>query len=404
MIQEQSLDDSVSVSSLRDDRANRKPERDGARRGSANFQQKIMRDRFSHLLYFMKNLKLKLILKILIILFAIIGVVFAGVFFAIRLGLTNVRGTIAERNKYFDTETSNISNNKTNEAIVSCKVHVLASVAPDTARKIDTAFQKTGDMVLVQNMFENALLRFENTSMVTEFYKCEQVTEFKKTPIAQTAYKWADSPEWEVLKSAFIRDQDSIKKAAKDAGIPPRILLGGVIGEQLRFFGNSREAFKSYFEPLKILASLSSFSYGIAGLKPETVARIDENLKNRDSVFYLEPAMENIVTYPEGTDPASLRFERITNTKNTYYSYLYVGLFMRQVTAQWAKAGYDISNRPGVLSTLYNLGFNRSIPKANSGAGGAVVNVNGQQYSFGELGEQFYYSGELMQEFPYTAN
>jgi hypothetical protein len=352
----------------------------------------------------MKNLKLKLILKILIILFAIIGVVFAGVFFAIRLGLTNVRGTIAERNKYFDTETSNISNNKTNEAIVSCKVHVLASVAPDTARKIDTAFQKTGDMVLVQNMFENALLRFENTSMVTEFYKCEQVTEFKKTPIAQTAYKWADSPEWEVLKSAFIRDQDSIKKAAKDAGIPPRILLGGVIGEQLRFFGNSREAFKSYFEPLKILASLSSFSYGIAGLKPETVARIDENLKNRDSVFYLEPAMENIVTYPEGTDPASLRFERITNTKNTYYSYLYVGLFMRQVTAQWAKAGYDISNRPGVLSTLYNLGFNRSIPKANSGAGGAVVNVNGQQYSFGELGEQFYYSGELMQEFPYTAN
>jgi len=96
-----------------------------------------------------------------------------------------------------------------------------------------------------------------------------------------------------------------------------------------------------------------------------------------------------------------LRFERITDTKNTYYAYLYVGLFMRQVTAQWQASGYDISGQPGVLSTLYNLGFNRSVPKANAGPGGAIVTVNGEAYSFGELGEQFYYSGELIQEFPY---
>src|SRR3989344_1602557 len=269
---------------------------------------------------------IKLVGKILFVVFAIIGLIFTGVFIAIRLGLTNVRGTIAERNNSFFNDISNVSD----------------------------------------------------------------------ANLTKTTYAWANSAEWGVLESVFIRDQDIIKNAAKDAGISPRILLGGVIGEQFRFFTARREAFKSYFEPLKVLASLSSFSYGIAGLKPETVARIDENLKNKDSVFYLGPDMENIITYPKGANEAKTRFERITDTKNTYYSYLYVGLFMRQVTAQWRASGYEISNLPGVLSTLYNLGFNRSVPKANASPGGAVVTINGQEYSFGELGEQFYYSDEVI--------
>lgn len=269
-----------------------------------------------------------------LILFAVIGLLFTGVFIAMRLGLTNVRGTIEERNEYFGIDISKV----------------------------------------------------KNTDTPTGRY-----------------YKWSDSAEWGVLETVFARDEAIINKAAKDAGISPRILLGGVIGEQLRFFSNRRENFKSYFEPLKILATLSSFSYGIAGLKPETVARIDENLKNPESVFYLGPEMENVITYPEGADKATVRFERITDTKNTYYSYLYVGLFMRQVTAQWMRAGHDISGLPGVISTLYNLGFNRSIPKPNPGLGGAPVVVNGKTYSFGELGEQFYYSGELLQEFPLTS-
>jgi hypothetical protein len=111
--------------------------------------------------------------------------------------------------------------------------------------------------------------------------------------------------------------------------------------------------------------------------------------------------MENVITYPPGSDENTVRFDRITDTTNTYYSYLYAGLFMREVIAQWQAAGYDISNRPDVLSTLYNLGFNKSIPKADPEAGGAPITVNGTQYNFGELGYEFYYSGELLEEFPY---
>jgi hypothetical protein len=76
---------------------------------------------------------------------------------------------------------------------------------------------------------------------------------------------------------------------------------------------------------------------------------------------------------------------------------------MKQVIAQWDHAGYDISDSPGVLATLYNLGFNRSIPKANPKPGGAPITVNNSPYTFGQIGEEFYYSGELVHEFPYTA-
>jgi hypothetical protein len=231
--------------------------------------------------------------------------------------------------------------------------------------------------------------------------QCSTAIVPNNAPPASTAFAWADSEEWAVIKSAFIRDREFIDKAAKDSGVSPRILLGGIIGEQFRFFTNARDSFKRYFEPLKILASLSQFSFGIGGLKPETVARIDQNLKSPESVFYLGKNMENIITYESGANPETVRFERITDTKNTYYSYLYAGLFMRQVIAQWGKSGHDISKNPGVLATLYNLGFNRSIPKSDPQPGGAPIVVNGQQYTFGDLAHEFYYSGELVDIFPY---
>ena len=206
---------------------------------------------------------------------------------------------------------------------------------------------------------------------------------------------WKDTSEWNLLREVFTRDQEVINRAAQDAGISPRFILGGVIGEQLRFFSSRRESFKNYFEPLKILASLSKFSFGIAGLKPQTVSLIDEHLKDDESVFYLGADMENITNYTLGINIDSEIMNRITNTKDPYYSYLYVGLYMRQVIAQWQRAGYDISGRPEILATLYNLGFNRSIPKADARSGGAMINVGGIEYSFGDLAYEFYYSTEL---------
>lgn len=211
---------------------------------------------------------------------------------------------------------------------------------------------------------------------------------------------WANTDEWNLMKEVFTRDKEIIKKAGRDAGISPRLIIGCVIGEQFRFFSSRRESFKGYFEPLKILASLSKISYGIAGIKPKTAEFIEEHLKDFSSPFYLGPQMENILDYPNGVDIAKERMYRITNVDNPYYPYLYVGLYLRQIIAQWEKNGYDINNRPEVLTTLYNLGFPRSVPKSNPQAGGAVIQIGDIDYTFGDLGYEFYYSEELIDIFP----
>ena len=249
-------------------------------------------------------------------------------------------------------------------------------------------------------MIKVASKRFENNlEYRKELNNCNNNSP-QTLDLPMTAFNWADTDQWNLMKEVFSRDQDIIKKAAEDAQISPRLILSGVIGEQFRFFNNRRESFKSYFEPLKILASLSNTSFGIAGLKPKTVGLIETYLKDPSSPYYLGADMEHIVDYPDQNDIEAQRLDRITDAKNPYYSYLYVGLYMREIEAQWKKAGYDISDRPEVLATLYNLGFYYSIPKEDPQAGGTLININGIDYVFGDIAYEFYYSGELSNIFP----
>lgn len=275
------------------------------------------------------------IFRIFLFGFATLGFLFFVVYLGMQFGWFNVRGSVSERNSYF-------------------------------------------------NLNENM--------------KAEGSTDGFIEPAL--SYKWAETDEWNLMREVFTRDEAIIKMAARDAQISPRLILSAVIGEQFRFFDNRRESFKSYFEPLKMLASLSNTSFGIAGLKPKTVGQIEDNLKNKNSVFYLGPEMEYVADYLEGMEKETERMNRITNSKDPYYSYLYVGLFMKEIIAQWQRSGYDISHRPEILATLYNLGFYYSVPKENPQAGGSVININNIDYTFGDIAYEFYYSKELSDIYP----
>ena len=355
------------------------------------------------------------VFKIFLYTFATVGFVFVAVFFAMQFNLLNVKGSISERNSYFNfnkndsnsLNSGNVNSGENNDASlrIICQINVLSKYAPITAIDIYKTMEQGTNSAILDQMIRNAIVRFsgdnlfvKNINNCTDLSNTTNNTNTVKLPMS--AYAWADTEEWNLMKEVFTRDQDIIKKAAQDAQISPRILLGGVIGEQFRFFSSRRESFKSYFEPLKILASLSKMSFGIAGLKPQTISLIEEYLKDQNSVFYLGSEMEHIVDYAPNANIEAEQMNRITDAKNPYYSYLYVGLYMRQVAAQWDKAGYNINNRPEILATLYNLGFPRSIPKENAAAGGAVINVGGIDYTFGDLAYEFYYSGELADIFP----
>lgn len=281
--------------------------------------------------------------KILIgitILFAIIGFFFTAVFFAMQFGLLNVRGSSIERNKFFAPLTKSDQNKDT------------------------TCVSKNPDGIKIAI--------------------CD----------------WNNTEEWKTLREGLIKDSDIIEKVSKETGVSERMIVASVVPEQLRYFTSNRESFKKYFEPLKILSSLSKFSLGVSGIKQETAVQIEGNLKNSFSPFYLGKEYENIITYPDNQDRDAVLYNRLTDSKDHYYSYLYTALFIKQIQAQWEKAGYNVEARPDIIVTLFNIGFKQSVPKPDPKMGGANIVLGDRTYSFGELGAIFYNSDELIEVFP----
>jgi hypothetical protein len=223
---------------------------------------------------------------------------------------------------------------------------------------------------------------------------------FKNQLAAENATDvWNKGEEWDVLKTGIIRDAEAIDRAALTAGIKPRLIASILVVEQLRLYHSNRELFKAAFAPLKILAIQSQFSWGVMGIKRETAIQIEENLASSTSVWYLGSEFEHVLDYNED-DINSARFGRLTDENDRSYSYLYAGLMLRQLQEQWSKAGFSITDRPEILATLYDLGYEKSKPHANPLSGGAEIEIGDTSYSFGGLAKKFYDSDELVNVFP----
>lgn len=286
------------------------------------------------------NKNLKILAKVSLYIFAFIGIAFTAVFFAMQFGLLNVRGSISERNSYFGN------------------VPKIGSGVEDTS---------------------NGCIGSENKNETCE---------------------WNETSQWDVVKQGIIKDATVINRVSKETGISARMIVASVIPEQLRFFSDNREVFKRYFEPLKILASLSKFSLGVSGIKQDTAVIVEKYSQDKDSVFYPGEGISDLIKYNQDGGRDQELFNRLTDEKNHYYSYLYTAIFLKQIESQWKNAGYDISDRPDVLVTLFNLGFDASKPKDNPQVGGAQISQGGKNYTFGLLGTLFYHSDELIDVFP----
>lgn len=273
--------------------------------------------------------------KALIVFFALIGLLFTGVFLAMQFGLLNVRGSINERNQFFF----------------------------GSAATVDTPSE----------------------------------------PCVEAATKtclWNNTPEWHVVKGGLIKDTDIILRVSKETGVPARLIASVVVPEQTRFFTANREIFKRYFEPLKILGSLSQFSLGVSGIKEETARAIETHAKDTTSPFYPGEGVAALIAYASTTDQKTELYNRLTDPKNHYYSYLYTALYIKEISAQWSRAGYDITNRGDIVATLFNIGFQGSKPNPTPSAGGAGITTGGATYTYGTLGGLFYTSDELLDIFP----
>ncbi len=211
---------------------------------------------------------------------------------------------------------------------------------------------------------------------------------------------WNTTPEWATVSGGLIKDVDIIKRVSSETGVQSRMIAAVVIPEQTRFFTANREIWKSYFEPLKVLISLSQFSLGISGIKVDTANAIESHLNDPSSVFYPNNNLADLIKYPNNIDRNAELYNRLTNEKDHYYQYLYTALYIKEIESQWQKSGYDISHNPETVVTLFNIGFGKSNPNKDPVSGGAPITVGNKTYSYGELGSNFYYSNELIDIFP----
>jgi len=368
--------------------------------------------------------------------FAIIGFVLVAGFFAVRWHLTDVQGTVDANNIRFQETQAKVlgvenSNNLENETSLDklnsqieklsqkkelktknyCLLDAIGQYSPQTSARIIQIYQQTDSDALIAKMILAARIRIEEKNGNSSFADCDQaslkvddagITQKYAGIQGKTLFPWMDNEEWETIKQAIVKDKDLIEKAASIAGIESRLLVSCAIVEQVRLFNSDRELFKKFFEPLKILSNANKISLGIIGVKEETAIQIENHLKDQNSPYYLGFDLENVLDYEEENGSAE-RYNRLTENTH-FYSYLYGSIYLKQILSQWEKAGYSIKFRPEIAGTLFNVGFPQSKPKANPKVGGSSIDVQGTKYTFGSLAYEFYYSGELIETFPYVIN
>lgn len=342
--------------------------------------------------------------------FALIGLGLTSGFFAVKFHLTDSLGTIDLNDRYFSKSASAVRTlvdaPDRPAALIEnlCRVQVLKKIYPENGGKILTAYDRSRDDIVLAQMLSAAEIYLTNDSdYQAGIKKCGErgINIFAGTStVDSNLYTWINTPEWQTLKAGLAKDKEIINQVSTRTGVSARLIVAQIVGEQLRLFHTEREVYKQFFQPLKILGNEIKFSLGVAGIKEETAIQIEKNLKDQSSPYYLGTEYENILSF-QTNNQAEERFNRLTDSKDHTYSYLYTALFLKQVEAQWKKAGYDISDRPEILATIFNVGFTKSVPKADPQVGGSEIVIKDKAYTFGALAYEFYFSGEMLDEFAY---
>lgn len=350
------------------------------------------------------------IVDVAVVLFAAAGAAIIGAWGLYQLGVTNNGGAVDENYRSLmavseidDLKKSNLTAEELNNewALQYGRVAALARYYPVNARLILAASQQSNNPKLVERMLAALSIYLDENEKVDQLG--DRLTKILGEVPQQTrgnAIPWMTGPEWPALKSAIVRDSALIREAGRLSGVEPRLIVGCLVGEQIRLFNSKREMFKKYLGPVKVLSVQSQFSYGVNGIKDFTAKAVEDHLKDPTSEYYMGPSYEHLLDF-ETEDHVTERYNRLVDYRNHLYSYLYTGCILHQTMLQWRRAGYDISDRPDVLFTLFNVGFSQSVPKPNPVPGGSHIDVGDRTYTFGALGFDFYYSGELSDIFPF---
>ncbi len=394
----------------------------------------------------------RFIAKILLLLFFALALLLFGGFWAVRFGWTDVSGeedlnsfeynkqaeenrkmiedlqesmtlTASSTDAILTIATTSMSSLPDSESIDDirkkinwCKISIAQESNSQAALSIFEAYHKTHSEILLNNMLLALKLRltdkieFEKKINICQNEEIsvtsDDIVEKFLTASSSNLYTWQNGEPWQIIRGAIIRDKDLIYQVAEKVGIQPRLLLSVAIVEQLRLYYTQRELFEKVFKPLQILANANKMAWGVMAIKEKMAMETEDHLHDASSPYYLGEDYASLLDFPSYEDEAEKqknkeRYRRLTDKKTHYYSYLYGALILKQFQTQWESAGYPLRYRPEILATLFNIGFNHSSPKANPKVGGSTIEIDEEKYYFGSLAFEFYYSGELSDEFPF---
>ena len=350
--------------------------------------------------------------------FAAYGVVLVGIYAALKLRLTDDAGLVDKNNRYFQSMHDKYNQDfKTDSASIVAyrneilqRINLVNDYYPKNARTILEAWAQSKSEKIAFQMLAALDLRLKDNAGYQKKLKALLAkSQSKGTAQGGNAFEWMDYIEWSYFKEAVAKDKKYIDSAAAACGVEPRMIVACLVGEQVRLFNSRRERFKNLVAPLKTLALETNLSFGVTGIKESTAKNIEYYLKDPKSPYYCGAKYEHILDYDSTinynnnlNDTLNLRIKRLVQFKDHYYSYLYAGVFIRQIAAQWQKAGYPIDERPEILASIFNLGYSKSKPKKYPAAGGSNFKIRDKEYTFGGVAFDFYYSGEMLEEFPYS--
>jgi len=350
--------------------------------------------------------------------FAAYGVVLVGIYAALKLRLTDDAGLVDKNNRYFQSMHDKYNQDfKTDSASIVAyrneilqRINLVNDYYPKNARTILEAWAQSKSEKIAFQMLAALDLRLKDNAGYQKKLKALLAkSQSKGTAQGGNAFEWMDYIEWSYFKEAVAKDKKYIDSAAAACGVEPRMIVACLVGEQVRLFNSRRERFKNLVAPLKTLALETNLSFGVTGIKESTAKNIEYYLKDPKSPYYCGAKYEHILDYDSTinynnnlNDTLNLRIKRLVQFKDHYYSYLYAGVFIRQIAAQWQKAGYPIDERPEILASIFNLGYSKSKPKKYPAAGGSNFKIRDKEYTFGGVAFDFYYYGEMLEEFPYS--
>ena len=335
---------------------------------------------------------------------------------AVKFKWTNDTGDVDVNNRYYEDIANQYGNASKkdsatlarDEYIMFQKLGVLSRYYPHNAKIITDAYQYDKNVYTALRMLDAVtIIMRDNKQFIREMKDVNKKAKFNTGSV----YAWSNYTVWKQFCNTIIKDKRAIDSVSRLTGVESRIIVMCVVGEQLRMFNSGREKFKQYVYPYSRLILPSNRGYGVSGILEHTALRIESTLFNEKDPFYPGDYFQQTInvrdSFPEVINDSisshkHKTIQRLIKGGDHYYSYLYTAFLMRQFQSHWERNGFDLSNRPEILGTLFNLGYQKSKPKKNPEVGGSTFKIGEKDYTFGGLCFEFYYSGELQDAFPIT--